>query len=327
MADLLNNDLFDEQSFNEKNTMSFLEEKTTKGKDGLYRPVLKDGKSRTILRFLPNLTREGKIGLSGLEKISHFVKVQDDDLKGYYDSPRNFGEDCGLTKLYFTLKESKNAIIRSRMNQLDFSRKYYSYVLIVEDKNQPELEGKVMIFQYGKTILDMIKAEDNGDIDGEKCNVFSLTSGKDFILNVKEVEFYDEKSGKTRTFPNYDASQFRSERGALAIPYSNDGEIAWKKVPLKDGNIPTAAKEKIQELLLSREYELEDFGPQPLTDKQKENIQRITDLLLSKNTSSSTNTNTSTNEDFSEDFSFETETETATSESNSSDDDEFDFDF
>ena len=45
--------------------------------------------------------------------------------------------------------------------ECNYSKKYYSYVLVVEDEQQPELVGKIMILQYGKTIKDKIKRINN----------------------------------------------------------------------------------------------------------------------------------------------------------------------
>jgi hypothetical protein len=135
--------------------MDFLEEKKTSNNDGIYRVDLtkvKDTKRgyRSVVRFLPNLTEEGKLGQVALEKISHYVEIKEPrELGGYYDSPKNFGEPCPLTNLFYQMKNSKNAVLVEKANVLNYSRKYYSYVLVLEDEQQPELVGKIMVMQYG----------------------------------------------------------------------------------------------------------------------------------------------------------------------------------
>jgi hypothetical protein len=74
------------------------------------------------------------------------------------------------------MTNSKNAILQEKAKCLKYSKKYYSYVLVLEDEQQPELVGKIMIFQYGKTIKDKILAEKNGEISGVSCNVFEFSS-------------------------------------------------------------------------------------------------------------------------------------------------------
>ena len=141
--------------------MDFLnEQKTTTNNDGIYRVDLskcKDKKKgwRSVVRFLPNLTKDGKVGQSAIDKITHYVDIkQPRELAGWFDSPKNFNEKCSLTDLYYTMQNSKNAILMEKSKQLKYSKKYYSYVLVLEDEQQSENVGKIMIFQYGKTIKD-----------------------------------------------------------------------------------------------------------------------------------------------------------------------------
>ena len=59
----------------------FNEQPTAKNSDGIYRVDLskcKDKKKgyRSVVRFLPNLTKEGKVGNLALEKVSHFVDIK-----------------------------------------------------------------------------------------------------------------------------------------------------------------------------------------------------------------------------------------------------------
>ena len=191
--------------------MDFLNEKKVLNADGIYRIDLtkvKDKKRgyRSVIRFLPNFTTEGKVGQSAIEKITHYVDIKNlKELSGWFDSPKNFNEKCTLTELYYNMINSKNAILQEKAKCLKYSKKYYSYVLVLEDENQPELVGKIMIFQYGKTIKDKILAEKNGEISGVPCNVFDLTNGKDFVMLVKEIQTGDD------TYPDYKNSMFKPE--------------------------------------------------------------------------------------------------------------------
>ena len=292
--------------------MSFLnDQKTTTNNDGIYRVDLskcKDKKKgwRSVVRLLPNLTKQGKVGESAIEKITHYVDIKNPrELSGWFDSPKNFNEKCALTDLYYTMQNSKNAILIEKSKQLKYSKKYYSYVLVLEDEQQPENVGKIMIFQYGKTIKDKIMAEKNGEISGVPCNVFDLAAGKDFVLVVKEIQTGDE------TYPDYKMSMFKPEATSLPIYFKEKG--AFKNAPLNDGKIDASVQGKIKDFLTDRDHDLEEYSPKSLTDEQQAKITEITNFLTGKTSSSFTNAKaeskpSSDDFDFEDDFSKNTST-------------------
>lgn len=306
------NDLFD----NLDSKMGFLNEQTKTNNDGIYRidlKLCKDKKKgyRSVIRFLPNLTKEGKVGESAVEKISHYVDIKAaKELSGYYDSPKNFGDKCALSDLYYQLMNSKNAILQERAKMLKYSRKYYSYVLILEDEQQPDLVGKIMILQYGKTIKDKISAEKNGEISGVSTNVFDLANGKDFVLLVKEISTGDE------TYPDYKMSMFKPETSSLPIYFKDKG--VFKNAPVANGKIDPKAHNMIRDFLLDRTHELEEFGPKRLDEEQQSKINEIINFMTGKSSSSISKPQ----QPSSNDFDFE-ETETTNSGGSSEDDDFF----
>lgn len=304
--------------------MSFLnDQKTTTNNDGIYRVDLskcKDKKRgwRSKVRFLPNLTKESKVGESALEKITHYVDIkQPKELSGWFDSPKNFNEKCPLTDLYYTMQNSKNAILMEKSKMLKYSKKYYSYVLVIEDEQQPELVGKIMIFQYGKTIKDKIMAEKNGEISGVPCNVFDLSTGKDFVLVVKEIQTGDE------TYPDYKMSMFMPETTSLPIFFKDKG--VFKNAPLVEGKIDSNVQGKIKDFLLDRDHDLEEFSAKKLTEEQQSKITEITNFLTGKS-SGSFNSSKTESKPTSDDFDFEdtfTKTSTQTSAVEENEDDFF----
>ena len=277
------NELDDLFSGNLDSKMDFLNEKKAVNADGIYRIDLSKAKDKkkgykSVVRFLPNLTKEGKVGQSAIEKITHYVDIKNvKELSGWFDSPKNFNEKCALTDLYYNMINSKNAILQEKAKCLKYSKKYYSYVLILEDEQQPELVGKLMIFQYGKTIRDKILAEKNGEISGVSCNVFDLSAGKDFVLSVKEIQTGDE------TYPDYKNSAFRPETTSLPIYIEGKG---FKNAPLVDGKIDPKVQSTIKEFLMKRDHELEEFSPKKLSDEEQGKINEIINYLTGKATSS-----------------------------------------
>lgn len=261
------------------NKMDFLNETKAANNDGIYRVDLskcKDKKKgwRSVVRFLPNLTKEGKIGQSAIEKIMHYVDIKNQkELSGWFDSPKNFGEKCPLTDLYYTMQNSKNAILIDKSKQLKYSKKYYSYVLVIEDEQQPELVGKILILQYGKTIKDKISAEKNGEISGVPCNVFDLSAGKNFVLIVKEIQTGEE------TYPDYKMSMFKGDTESLPLYVEGKG---FRNTPLVDGKIDPAVQGRVKDFLLNRDTELEDFAPKRYTEEQHAKVNEITNFLTGK---------------------------------------------
>jgi hypothetical protein len=291
--------------------MSFLDEKKQSNNDGIYRIDLSKAKDkkkgyRSVIRFLPNLMKDGKVGQAAIEKITHYVDIKNaKELSGWFDSAKNFNEKCPLTDLYYTMTNSKNAILQEKAKCLKYSKKYYSYVLVVEDEQQPELKGKIMIFQYGKTIKDKILAEKNGEISGVSCNVFDLAAGKDFVVLVKEISTGDE------TYPDYKNSMFKPETSSLPVYFEDKG--VFKNVPTstKEVNgreilvVDSKAQSMVAEFLMKRDHELEDFAPKRLTEEQQAKINEISAYLTGKSTSNNTSNLSSSSKPSSDDFDFD----------------------
>ena len=307
------------------NTLDFLNEKKTVSSDGIYRIDLSKAKDKkrgykSVIRLLPNLTKEGKVGMSALEKITHYVNIKNPkELAGWFDSPKNFGEKCPLTDLYYNMVNSKNAILVEKAKQLNYSKKYYSYALVIEDEQQPELVGKIMIFQYGKIIRDKILAEKNGEISGVSCNVFDLANGKDFVLLVKEIQTGDE------TYPDYKNSMFRPETTAITL--YNEEKREFKQVPVQEGKVDARAQKAVRDFLLKRDHDLEEFAAKPLTEEQQVKISEISNFLTGKSSASFAGASAPTSNDFDFDE-VATKVESGSSmASSSTDDDDFFKDF
>lgn len=288
--------------------MSFLNEKqggkaNSKENDGIYRIDMalasKETGWRSVLRFLPNVSQDGQLGECAIEKISHYVDIKEPrELSGYFDSPKNFGKDkkCYLSDLYYQLDKSNNALLKEKAKSLKYSKKYYSYVMIMEDP-RPELVGKIMLFQFGKTIYDKIKIEENGEVSGEKCNIYSLDNGKDFVLMVKEI-----KTGNI-TYPDYKQSTFKGVPTSLPV-YSKENNV-FKHIPLVNGKVDPKYHGKIKQILLDRTVNVEDFAPKPLTEDQQAKISEITNFLLGKSSQGFVSTPKTTSSASSEDFDFD----------------------
>ena len=99
----------------------------------------------SVVRFLPNLTQEGKIGQSAIEKITHYVDIKNQkELSGWFDSPKNFNEKCPLTDLYYTMQNSKNAVLIEKSKQLNYSM----VKLIIPDFCKSVFNFKIQSFLF-----------------------------------------------------------------------------------------------------------------------------------------------------------------------------------
>jgi hypothetical protein len=287
-----NVDLFD---MDEDSGLDFLNKKTG-NKDGIYRPNSKDAKDIAkgyiaTIRFLPNLLKDGTTGPSAIEKFQHYAKLTDNtDLAGYYDCAKNKNPDCPICKTYWKLKNSKNQAEVERSELIKRTAKYYSYVQIIEDVQHSELVGKIMVFPYGVKIRDKINIEKNGEVSGDKCNVFRLEDGKDFRLIVKSAGQYQN---------NYDTSSFR-DKSPIKLFDPNTGK--FKEVPIefdeaKGKNVIKGEKVKtmLKEYLLSRTVELSDFDSKDWTDVEKGKIDAIIDIVLGNDVNAASSFTKNTN--------------------------------
>lgn len=274
----LNNGLFDSD---DDSTMDFLNPKQ-RNSDGIYRPSLDDAKDKrdgykATVRFLKNFKKDGTLGASAVEKHLHYVKLQNHtDLQGYYDCKKNNDSDCPLCQLYWKLSKSTNAADQEKAEQLTRNTKYYSYVLILEDENHPELVGTIMVFSYGYKIREKINAQWKGEVDGKKCNIFDFANGKDFRLIIKENKTPDG------TFPNYDSSQFL-ERSPIRIK-GKQLPVEYDEKTGKNVITNTEVQKGLQEFLLRREFELESYEAKSWDDETADKVNNIVAVITGEDT-------------------------------------------
>lgn len=95
---------------------------------------------------------------------------------------------------------------------------YISNIYIIKDSGNPENEGKVFLFKYGKKVYDKLNELMNPSFEDEvKVNPFDMWEGANFRLKIRMFEGY----------PNYDKSEFDSP-GPL---FEDDDrmESVWKQ--------------------------------------------------------------------------------------------------
>jgi len=147
--------------------------------------------------------------------------------------PTTIGGKCPLCEvnndLWNSGLESDKDIARQRKRKLS----YISNVLVVSDPANPQNEGKIFLYKYGKKIFDKINEAMNPEFEDESpVNPFDFWEGANFKLKVRKVAGYI----------NYDKSEFES---ASQLHGGDDAilEELWKKqYPLKEFTDPSNFK-------------------------------------------------------------------------------------
>ena len=190
------------------------QEKKSYVDERLWKPVMdKSGNGYAVIRFLPapegedmpwakvwNHAFQGPTGQWYIE--NSLTTVGQNDPVSEYNS-----------KLWNSGVESDKEIARKQKHKLQ----YYSNVYVVEDPANPQNEGKVFLYRYGKKIFDKImEAMQPAFQDETAVNPFDFWEGADFKLKLRKVDGYW----------NYDKSEF-ADPSAL---FDNDEEIEalWK---------------------------------------------------------------------------------------------------
>jgi len=101
------------------------------------------------------------------------------------------------TQLWNSGVESDKEIARKQKRKL----KYYSNIYVVSDPSNPENEGKIFLYAYGKKIFDkLMEAMQPAFEDETPINPFDFWEGANFKLKIRKVDGYW----------NYDKSEFES---------------------------------------------------------------------------------------------------------------------
>jgi len=118
-------------------------------------------------------------------------------------------------KLWNSGSEANKDIARKQKRKLS----YYSNILVVKDSVNPDNEGKVFLYKFGKKIFDKVIEAMQPQFDDETpVNVFDPWEGADFKLKIVL------KDG----FWNYDKSEFAAPT-PLAGGDDDAIEVLWKQ--------------------------------------------------------------------------------------------------
>jgi hypothetical protein len=186
--------------------------------DKFWKPeVDKAGNGFAVIRFLPAPTNEDV----------PFVRVWDHGFKGlngqwYIEkSLTTLGQQDPVSEYNTQLWNSTtddNSPQRKQVRDQKRRLTFISNIYVVKDTANPQNEGKVFLFKYGKKIFDKLNDAMNPQFPDEApINPFDLWEGANFKLKIRNVEGYR----------NYDQSSF----DAPAPLSDDDGQLEsiWKQ--------------------------------------------------------------------------------------------------
>ena len=205
--------------------------------DRFWKPQTdKSGNGYALIRFLP--PSEGE-ELPWARVFNHGFKGPGGWL--IENCPTTIGKPCPVceenTRLWNTGDKDNQNIVRERKRKL----KYISNIYVVNDPSNPENNGQVFLYSYGKKIFDKLNDLMRPEFaDEQEVNPFDLWEGANFKLKIRQVEGYT----------NYDKSEFEGV-SALSDDDSQLETIYNKQYSLEEFTAPEAFKsyEQIQERL------------------------------------------------------------------------------
>ena len=139
---------------------------------------------------------------------------------GWYieNSLTTIGQKDPLGEYNRELWNSGNESDKETVRKKAFELSYYSNIYVVQDKANPQNEGKVFLYKFGKKIFDKIMEAMQPEFEDEEAiNPFDFWQGANFKLKLKKVAGYW----------NYDSSEF--DRVAPLLDDDDALEAIWKK--------------------------------------------------------------------------------------------------
>lgn len=195
-----------------------LSEKNSGNDDRFWYPETdKANNGSAIIRFLPASAVDGEEGLPWVRTFSHGFQGPGGWL--IENCLTTLNEKCPVCEsnsvLWNSGLEANKEIVRKRKRKLT----YISNILVISDPKNPDNEGKVFLFKFGKKIFDKITEAMNPEFEDETAiNPFDFWEGANFKIKIRQVEGYR----------NYDRSEFDLP-SALFDGDDDKLETLWKR--------------------------------------------------------------------------------------------------
>jgi hypothetical protein len=239
-------------------------------KDQRYWSPTRDdaGNGYAVIRFLPTPQVDGSTG-------KLWVQIWDHGFHGPRGKKGPWYIEKSLTtinradpvseynsKLWNSGVEANKDIARAQKRRL----KYHSNILVIKDPANPENEGKVFLFAYGKKIFEKLKEAMKPSFPTDpKFNPFDFWGGADFNLKVRMG---------SNGYPTYESSSFSNPSELFGGDEKRLSEIWKQEYSLNDLLDPKHFKsyedlksslERVLELTQTSDHHSTDANVQPTT--------------------------------------------------------------
>ena len=185
--------------------------------------VDKSGNGMAVIRLLPAPSIDGDDGLPWVRRFDHGFQGPG----GWFidNCLTTVGDKCPVCEHNSTLwnsgVEANKEIVRKQKRRLS----YIANIYVISDPSNPENEGTVRLYKFGKKIFDKISEVMNPEFPDETpLNPFDLWEGANFKLKIRNVEGYR----------NYDKSEFADKSALLDGDDAKLEAIYTKEHSLKD---------------------------------------------------------------------------------------------
>ena len=180
----------------------------------------KSGNGSAVIRFLPAPAVDGDDGLPWVRYFDHGFKGPSG--KWYIEnSLTTIGQKDPVSEYNSQLWNASNDDNSWQRKQArDQKRRlhYIANIMVIKDSSNPENEGKVFLFKFGKKIFDKITLAMNPEYEGDvPVNPFDLWKGANFKLRTRMVAGY----------LNYDQSTF--DNPSALSDDDDELEKIWKR--------------------------------------------------------------------------------------------------
>jgi hypothetical protein len=178
---------------------------TANNTDNYWKPTPdKAGNALAVIRFLPGAAVDGDDALPWIQYWDHGFQNKMTGKWYIEKSLTTLGPDVKdpvseYNSMLWKSSSDDNSPERKQAREQKRRLHYVSNIYVVSDPKNPQNEGKVFLFKYGKKIFDKLTKMMNPDLESEEAiNPYCLWSGANFKLKMTR------QSG----FPNYDESTF-----------------------------------------------------------------------------------------------------------------------
>ena len=228
--------------------------------DRKWKPTVdKAGNGYAVIRFLPG--KDGEVP---------FVRYWDHGFKGptgqwYIEkSLTSIGQQDPVSEmnseLWATETDDNRALVRERKRRLH----YVTNIYVESDPSNPQNEGKVFLYEFGKKIFDKIMDQMQPQFQDETpVDPFDFWEGASFKLKIRNVEGYR----------NYDKSEFAGQSALLG---GDDEALEGVYNQMYDLNEFTdPSNYKTYDELKSRLQMV--LGERPLTTPQRVELEQVSE--------------------------------------------------